>query len=59
MFYVNEKYISFIDFEGNYHEVNWFGKQCQYKKCEPKIVTINMKSVKTPIEFQSAIMQML
>ncbi len=56
---LNEESISFTDFEGNYHEVDWLGGQRKYKKCEPKVVTINMKGIKTPKEFQSAIKQML
>lgn len=56
---LNEECISFTDFEGNYHEVDWLGKQRKYEKHIPRIVTINMKNVKNPIEFQSRIKQML
>lgn len=56
---LNEEYISFIDFEGNSHEVDWYGKQHKYEKFIPKVVTINMESIKTPMQFQSIIKQML
>ena len=56
---LKEEFISFTDFDGNYHEVDWFGKQRNYKKFVPETVTINMKNIKTPEEFQSAIKQML
>lgn len=56
---MNEKYISFIDFEGNSHEVDWSGKQLKYQKAVPRVVTINMNSVKTPRQFQLIIKQML
>lgn len=56
---INEEYISFKDFEGNSHEVDWSGKQRKYKKFVPRVVTINMKNVKTPMQFQLIIKQML
>ncbi len=56
---LNEEYISFKDFEGNSHEVDWSGKQRKYEKFVPRVVTINMKSVKIPMQFQLIIKQML
>ncbi len=57
--HLNEEFISFTDFDGNYHEVDWSGNQRKYEKYVPRIVSINMKSVKTPVEFQSTIKQAL
>lgn len=57
--HLNEESISFTDYDGNYHEVDWSGNQRKYEKYVPRIVTINMKSVKTPVEFQTTIKQAL
>lgn len=54
-----EEGIHFTDFEGNYHEVDWSGKQRKYEKCVPGIVTINMKNIETPKQFQASLEQML
>lgn len=56
---LSEETICFTDFEGNYHEVDCSGKQCKYEKYTPKIVTIHMENVKTPLELQHKLKQIL
>lgn len=56
---LNEEYVSFKDFEGNSHEVDWSGKQRKYEKFVPRVVTVDLKGVKTPMQFQLVIKQML
>lgn len=57
--HINEEFISFTDYEGNYHEMDWNGKQLKYEKYVPKIVTLYLKNVKTPVEFQNVIKRAL
>lgn len=52
---IQDEYICFTDFEGNYHQVDWSGKQLRFKKHAKKVVTIQMNDIKSPRQFQQAI----
>ena len=56
---IQDEYICFRDYEGNYHEVDWSGNQRRFESRAKNVITIHMNTVKTPKEFQQEIRKSL